>query len=159
MLLGFSPFRTEVSSEAFPTRHTVHWIKLNAGSDISGLSVNLASRRSRQAAVSGLKITKIAAWIFVSCASLSLGNYFPRYSDMYLSTLSTVHTSVSGSLNRASCSSLVRHRFRCLERYDSTDLGITKVPSLFFTSYVGSKLRKSPDLGSVLSRVSFVSNF
>ena len=136
----FSLQNCEVSSEAFPTRQIVRWIKLNAsvaGTAMSGLSFSPASRRSRQAAVSGLKIVKIAAWIFVSCASFC----FPRYSAMYLSTLGTVHTSASGlgcSLNRASRSSLVRHRLRCLQRYVSTDLGITKVPSLFFTSSVGS---------------------
>ena len=127
---------------------------------MSGLSFSPASRRSRQAAVSDLKIAKIAAWIFVSCASPSLGK-FPRYSAMYLSTLGTVHTSASGlgcSLNRASRSSLVRHRLRCLERYVSTDLGITKVPSLFFTSSVGSKSGTSPDSVSEPSRVSLASH-
>ena len=99
------------------------------------------SRRSHQAAVSGLKIAKIAAWIFVSCALLSLGNCFPGYSLMYLSALGTVHTSTSGlgrSLNRVSC-------LECLERFVSTDLGVTKVLSLFLTSSVGSKFRTSPD--------------
>ena len=156
----FSLRNCEVSSEAFPTRQIVRWIKPNASvAGTAGLSFSHTSRRSRQAAVSGLKLAKIAAWIFVSCASLSLGNCFPRYSVMYLSTLGTVHTSASGlgcSLNRASRSSLVRHRLRCLERYVSTDLGITKVPSLFFTSSVGSKSRTSPDSASELSRVSLV---
>ena len=129
---------------------------------MSGLSFSPASRRSRQAAVSGLKIAKIAVWILVSCALPSLGNCFPRYSVIYLSTLGTVHTSASGlgcSLNRASRSSLVRHRLRCLERYVSTDLGITKVPSLFFTSSVGSKSRMFPDSVSEPSRVSPASHF
>ena len=155
----------EVSSEAFPTRQIVRWIKLNAsvaGTVMSGLSFSSTSRRSRQAAVSGLKIAKIAAWIFVSCALPSLGNCFPRCSAMYLSTLGTVHTSASGlgcSLNRASRSSLVRHHLRCLERYVSTDLGITNVPSLFFTSSVGTKSRTSPDSVSEPSRVSLAFHY
>ena len=58
-----------VSSEAFPTSQMVRWIKPSAsvaGTVMSELSFRPASRRSRQAAVSGLKIAKIAAWIFVS---------------------------------------------------------------------------------------------
>lgn len=151
----FSLWKCEVSSEAFPTRQIVRWIKPNAsvvGTAMSGLSFSPASRRSCQAAVSGLKLAKIAAWMFVSCALLSLGNCFPRYSVMHLSTLGTVHTSVSGlgcSLNRASHSSLVIHHLRCLERYVSTDLGITKVPTLFFTSSVGSKSKTSSELSWV----------
>ena len=79
---------------------------------------------------------------------------------MYLSTLGTVHTSASGlGCSLPSHSSLVRHHLGCLERYVSTDLGISKVPSLFLTSSVGSKSRTSPDSISEPSRVSLVSHF
>ena len=112
--------------------------------------------RSRQLSV----VSKSPKLLPGSLSAVLQGNCFPRYSDMYLSTLGTVHTLASGlgcSLNSASRSSLVRQRLRCLERYADTDLGVTKVPSLFLTSSVGSKLTKSPDSES--SRDSFTSNF
>ena len=86
-------------------------------------------------------MARIADCIFVDSVSFSLGKFFPRNSDIYLSTFGTRQTSRSGrgcSLKRASLSSLDRQRFTCFERYDAIGLGTENVPSLCFTSSAGS---------------------
>ena len=73
--------------------------------------------------------------------SLSLGNLFPRKSDIYLSGLGAVHAMMSGrgcSLNTASRSSLVMHLLRCLSKYFLIHGGGLNVPSLDVTREAGS---------------------
>ena len=147
----FSLLSWEVSSEAFPTRQIVRWIKLStsvAGTAMPGSSFAPASSKSCHAAVSGRKMARIAACIFVDSVSLSLGKFFPKNSDIYLSTFGTRQTSRSGrgcSLKRASLSSFDRQRFTCFDRYDEIGLGTGRVPSLCLTSSAGSNTSPTSD--------------
>ena len=113
-----------------------------AGSIIVVSRSRPSSRSSCHADVSGRMQASTAVWIFVSSASRSLGNFLPRKSDMYLSTLGARVASTSGlgcSLNRASLSSLVRQCLRCLLRYFSIAFGTLSAPSLVCTMEAGSK--------------------
>lgn len=119
----------EIYPEAFPIRHSERCMTARtsvAGNNIVVSFSRPSSRSSCHADVSGRIQARTAVWIFMSSASCSLGNFFPRKSDMYLSTSGARVTSRSGlgcSLNRASLSSFVRHRLRCLSRYFTITFG------------------------------------
>lgn len=135
----------EISSEALPIIHSVHWIRVRTsdpGTTICGSPSKPASNRSCQAEVSGRILARTADCIFASSESRSLGMRFPRNSDMYLSIFGGTQESRSGlgcSLNRASLSSLVRQRFICLSRYCCMHWGTLNVPSFDLTRSPGSK--------------------
>lgn len=151
----------DTNSEAFPIRQRVRWITERtsvAGTVIPVSSSKPSSRRSCQAEVRGRMQAKIAVWTFASSVSRSLGNFFPKNSEMYLSTFGAIVTSKSGlgcSLKRASRSSLGRQCLRCRSKYFWIVLGTFVVPSFDLTREDGSKF-SVPDELSASDSVSFL---
>ena len=69
-----------------------------AGTIISVFCSSPSSTSSSHADVSGRVQASTAVWIFISSVSCSLGNFLPRKSDMYLSTLGARVASRSGQV-------------------------------------------------------------
>ena len=114
----------------------------DAGTSISSPSSASVSCSFCHDEVSGRAIAGTAACILMSSVSRSLGIRLPRKSVIYLSTLGTTHTAVSGcgcSLNRASLSCFDRQCLKCFYKYFTIGSGGVNVPSLDCTEEAGSK--------------------
>ena len=114
----------------------------DAGTKISSPSSASVSCSFCHDEVSGRAIASTAACILMSSASRSLGIRLPRKSVIYLSTLGTTHTAVSGcgcSLNKASLSCFDRQCLKCFSKYFTIGSGGVNVPSLDCTKEAGSK--------------------
>ena len=103
----FSLRNCEVRFEGLPTRQIVRWIKLNA-------SVAETAIRIQEILPGCYEWPQDCQDCCLDLCQLCFAVWgITRYSAMYLSILGTVHTSAPGlgcSLNRASHTSLVRHR-------------------------------------------------